>query len=207
MQAVKSWFPTLIYQAPLLSRGASALNRELAREAGQIRTADRDGERWCREGGYPGGYTSYASMDQLHQLSSTFTRLRRNIDRHVAAYAESLHWALGERCLSMTDCWVSIMPRGCAHSFHIHPQAVVSGTYYVHTPRGSSGLKFEDPRLSCMMAAPGRREGAPAEMAAHISYPARAGQVILFESWLRHEVPAQPVDEERISVSFNYHWL
>ena len=40
----------------------------------------------------------------------------------------------------------------------------------------------------------------------HITYPARAGHVLLFESWLRHEVAANRTTAERISVSFNYNW-
>jgi uncharacterized protein (TIGR02466 family) len=39
-----------------------------------------------------------------------------------------------------------------------------------------------------------------------VTYPARAGELILFESWLRHEVVANPVRSERISISFNYDW-
>jgi predicted Rossmann fold nucleotide-binding protein DprA/Smf involved in DNA uptake len=51
--------------------------------------------------------------------------------------------------------------------------------------------------------APGRPIGVLAG-SAHIAYPARAGEVILFESWLRHEVPPSPIAQERISISFNY---
>jgi uncharacterized protein (TIGR02466 family) len=40
----------------------------------------------------------------------------------------------------------------------------------------------------------------------HITYPAAAGNVILFESWLRHEVAANRVADERISISFNFNW-
>jgi hypothetical protein len=29
----------------------------------------------------------------------------------------------------------------------------------------------------------------------------------LFESWLRHEVPSNPISGERISISFNYNWF
>lgn len=146
-------------------------------------------------------------MDRLHQFSSTFDGLRRKLDSHVRRYAASLQWDLRGRELAMTDCWLNIMPRGTAHSFHLHPQSAVSGTYYVKVPHGAPGLKFEDPRLGFMMAAPPRDADADPEQKAHISYPAKAGQVILFESWLRHEVPANPVDAERISISFNYHWL
>ncbi len=104
----------------------------------------------------------------------------------------------------MTDCWVNVMPAGVAHSLHLHPASVVSGTYYVAVPRGAGVLKFEDPRLSRLMAAPPRRGTAPPGLRAHVSMPARSGEVILFESWLRHEVPPARYAGERISVSFNY---
>jgi len=202
MSRTKAWFPTLIYHQRLLARGGSALNAELLKECVQIHERDAAGRKWSVTG-YPGGYTSYGSLDKLHRMSSTFNQLRTAIDRHVRRYAHALDWNLGAGKLLMTDCWINVMPRGAAHSFHLHPQAVISGTYYVKTPRGSSGLKFEDPRLSRLMAAPARKPGSPQQP--HITYAARAGEVILFESWLRHEVPASRIDAERISISFNYH--
>lgn len=205
MKKIQAWFPTLIYHDRLLSRGGIALNRELLRECAQIREYDAAGRRWSQTR-YPGGYTSYGSMDRLHQFSSTFDQLRQAIDPHVKAYARSLEWDLRGGRLAMTDCWINIMPPGCAHSFHLHPQAVVSGTYYVKTPRGCPGLKFEDPRLSRLMAAPPRKAKRDSQQGPHVMYPAKAGEVILFESWLRHEVPANLVSDERISISFNYHW-
>lgn len=206
MKKLQAWFPTLIYAERLLTKGGQAFNAELLRECQQIREYDQPGMSWSAKN-YPGGYTSYGSMDQLHRFSSTFDQLRSHIDRHVRVYARAQDWDLRGGKLQMTDCWVNIMPRGCAHSFHVHPQAVVSGTYYVKTPRGSSGLRFEDPRLTRMMAAPARKTARKPEQQAHILYPAKAAQVILFESWLRHEVPASLIDEERVSISFNYHWF
>jgi uncharacterized protein (TIGR02466 family) len=204
VKKIEAWFPTLIYSERLLARGGPSLNHELQRECQQIREYDQAGQRWSAKS-YPGGYTSYGSMDRLHQFSSTFDQLRIAIDPHAKAYARALEWDLRGGKLVMTDCWINIMPRGCAHSFHLHPQAVISGTYYVTTPRGCSGLKFEDPRLSRLMAAPSRKPSSKKQQA-HVTYPAKAGQVILFESWLRHEVPASVIDQERVSISFNYHW-
>jgi uncharacterized protein (TIGR02466 family) len=203
--AVKAWFPTLIYNERLFPKGGQAFARDLLDDCLRIREHDEAGRNWSTSN-YPLGYTSYGSMDQLHRVSSGFDQLRQHIDPHVARFARSLNWDLRGGRLLMTDCWVNMMPRGCAHSFHIHPQAVVSGTYYVRTPRGCSGLKFEDPRLSRLMAAPPRRTRGAEAQRAHVTYAARAGDVILFESWLRHEVPANPADEERVSISFNYHW-
>lgn len=206
MAHTQSWFPTLIHHAPLMREGVARLNTELLKEIEQLRDYDRAGQQWSKTG-YPGGYTSYGSMDRLHQFSSTFMDLQKKIDAQVRRYAKALHWDLRGGRLVMTDCWANIMPRGCAHSFHLHPQSVVSGTYYVKTPRGCSGLKFEDPRLSQLMAAPLRAASAPREQQPFISIPAQAGHVILFESWLRHEVPASLIAQERVSISFNYHLL
>jgi len=192
-------FPTLVYLTPL-GGATAALNRELLAEARKIRGRDAAGRRWSARN-YPGGYTSYGSLDQLHRMSSTFIALRERIDRHVGRFATALGWDLRGRPLRMTDCWANLMGQGAAHGLHLHPQAVVSGTYYVRVPRGAPGLKFEDPRLASFMAAPRRRAGT------HVTIPARAGSLILFESWLRHEVPACRAPGERVSLSFNYHWL
>ncbi|HUS25405.1 MAG TPA: TIGR02466 family protein [Candidatus Binatia bacterium] len=200
MARTLSWFPTQVYAAPVGGRGIAALNRELLKECHALELRDAEGRRWS-EAAYAGGYTSYASLDQVHRMSSTFIALRERLDAHARAYARTLRWGLRGRRLAMTDCWVNVMRRGAAHGAHLHPQAVISGTYYVRTPRGCAGLTFEDPRLPFMLGAPPRRD------AAHLTLPARAGQVILFESWLRHGVAPSRTAGERVSISFNYHWV
>jgi len=205
MKRLETWFATTIYHRNLRGQGALAFRRDLLRECRQLRDFDVAGRRWSGRN-YPGGYTSYGSLDRLHQFSSTFAELERQLNRHVSAFARALSWDLGGRVLRMTDCWVNFMPQGAAHGLHLHPNAVVSGTYYVATPRGCAGLKFEDPRLSRFMAVPPRRHSAPPSQRLHVVYPAVAGRVTLFESWLRHEVMPNPVRAERVSISFNYDW-
>jgi len=127
------------------------------------------------------------------------------ISAHVKRYAKALDYDLRGNQLKMSDCWVNIMPQKVQHGLHLHPLSTISGTYYVSTPPGSSSIKFEDPRLSKFMAAPPKKRGCRAANKQYIEYPARAGHLVLFESWLRHEVSANP-SEERVSVSFNYQW-
>ena len=202
---VRAWFPTYIYCEKLQRSGLVRLNRELAGECRQLRDYDRAGRTWSAKN-YPGGYTSYASLNQLHRFSSTFADLGRKLERHVRGFARQLDMDLRGRQVELTDLCVNIMPPTAAHSLHLHPLSFISGTYYVTTPEGCPGLKFEDPRLDRFMAAPPRRENARAENRAHVTYPAEAGNVILFESWLRHEVTSNRVDAERISISFNFNW-
>ncbi|HET9693352.1 MAG TPA: TIGR02466 family protein [Steroidobacteraceae bacterium] len=201
---VVSLFPTRVYAGRLQPRGVDAFNARLLRECAQYRADDVAGRAWSRDR-YPGGYTSYGSLNRMHTLSPTFARLERALRRHVLAYARALEFDLEGRDLSMTDCWINMMPRGVTHGLHLHPLSTISGTYYVRTPRGVPGLKVEDPRLDRYMAAPPRR--ADAAQQTWVTLPVAAGTVLLFESWLRHEVPPNPVAAERVSVSFNFNWF
>jgi uncharacterized protein (TIGR02466 family) len=202
----RSLFPTLVYTARLQVAGTPAFNRELLKETGQIRAHDVEGRKWSARR-YPGGYTSYGSLCHLQKMSSTFAALERKLRRHLNAYVKSLELDMAGRSLVMTDCWVNVMGRQVVHGLHLHPLATISGTYYVQTPRGCSGLKLEDPRLDRFMAAPPRRADGRPENQPWVTIPARAGHLVLFESWLRHEVPPNPSSRERVSVSFNYSWF
>lgn len=200
---VLALFPTRIYTAPL--RGGD-LGRRLLRECRQLAAEDAAGRLWSKTN-YPGGYTSYNSLARMHRMSPTFAALEKRIDGHVRAFARTLDLDLTRRRLEMTDCWVNVMNRQVVHGLHLHPLATISGTFYVRTPRGCSGLKFEDPRLDRYMAAPPRKARARRENQVWVTVPAEAGRVVLFESWLRHEVAPNPTEAERISVSFNYSWF
>ncbi|MFO1402537.1 MAG: TIGR02466 family protein [Steroidobacteraceae bacterium] len=202
----RALFPTLVYETRLPRAPATDLHRRLLRECHQYAADDLAGQRWSRRN-YPGGYTSYGSLCQMQRVSPTFAELERRIAPHLRAYVAALHLDMRGRELAMTDCWINIMPPLVVHSQHIHTLATISGTYYVRTPRGCAGIKFEDPRLDRFMAAPPRRADAPAAQCPWVSVAAEAGKLVLFESWLRHEVPPNPVRSERISVSFNYSWF
>jgi uncharacterized protein (TIGR02466 family) len=200
--SVKTFFPTLVYSARLNLKDWRTLNRRLLRECEQLEHDDEAGRRWSALN-YPGGYTSYNSASRMHELSPTFSLLQRTLDRHVQAFTKSLDMELDGRELTMTDCWVNIMPQHVVHGLHLHPLSTISGTYYVQTPKGSPGLKFEDPRLDRFMAAPPRK----GKSSSWVVLPAEAGNLVLFESWLRHEVPRNQTKQRRISISFNYGWF
>ena len=197
--AIQALFPTLVARVRIGS------DQALADECQALAASDAAGRRWSARH-YPGGYTSYGSLDRLHLVSPVFAGLRRRIDPHVKALARSLHYDLRGLRLDMTDCWLNVMPACTAHSGHLHPTSFISGTYYVAVPRGAAALKFEDPRHSRQMAAPPRRADAPQRFRSFVSVRAAAGDLILFESWLRHEVPAARFAGERVSISFNYGW-
>jgi uncharacterized protein (TIGR02466 family) len=201
MATVDALFATKLYRAELVDDGG-ALNRDIEVACRSIAGDDAAGRAWSRDNGYP-GYTSYASLDDLPWRSPVFAALVKGLNHHVAAFAKDLAFDLGRRKLKLDSLWINVLDPGGMHSGHIHPHSAISGTYYVAIPKGASALKLEDPRLGLMMAAPTRK--APDGSNPQFAYVAPApGTVLLWESWLRHEVPINRAKSKRISVSFNY---
>jgi uncharacterized protein (TIGR02466 family) len=197
---IEALFPTLIYRAD--QAGSPRLNHELEAAALALAQGDRKGQQWCLAHGYA-GYTSYASLADLPQRSPAFAQLERVIIRHAARFAKALSWDLrGGKPLG-DSMWVNVLPEGGSHTSHLHTNAVLSGTYYVTVPEGSGPIVFEDPRHALMMAAPPRKAGTPREQQTYVSTAPSPGTLLLWESWLRHEVPMNRAPGERISVSFN----
>ena len=205
MSTIKSYFVTPIYHASLSDLGTTLDNQELVSSCWSIAEDDEAGQEWCDENGYP-GYTSYASLTDLGWRFPIFADLIKILDQHVAAFVQELDFNLDGRELKLEDIWINILPEGGTHSSHIHPHSVISGTTYVSMPDGASAIKFEDPRLPMMMAAPARKKDAREVLRQFIYVAPQVGDVLLWESWLRHEVPLNTAEDERISVSFNYSW-
>jgi uncharacterized protein (TIGR02466 family) len=203
--ALRLLFPTPIYEASLSTdRTFENFNAELEAACRMLAEEDRAGQAWCREHGYV-GYTSYASLNDLPTRATVFGELKKKLDRHALAFAKDLAFDLGRAKLRLDSLWVNLLEPGGAHSGHIHPHSVISGTVYVSTPKGSA-LKLEDPRLPLMMAAPPRRGDAPEAQQTFVYLAPEPGTVLMWESWLRHEVPANRSRRDRISISFNYGW-
>ncbi len=198
MAAIRDLFATRLYEATLTAeRGWDALHADLADACAMLAAEDHAGRAWSAAHGY-GGYTSYASLDDLPRRATAFGDLKRRLDRHAAAFAKGLDFDLGAGRLALDSLWVSVLEPGAAHSGHIHPHSVLSGTVYIAVPPGAGALRLEDPRLPLMMAAPPRQS--------FVTLVPAPGTVFLWESWLRHEVLAGAAKAPRVSLSFNYRW-
>lgn len=206
MAEISNLFVTRLYRAEVNALAKKKIDyAELAAACNGIAEDDEAGQEWCEANGYP-GYTSYASLNDLPWRFPIFADLEKALDKHVAAFVKDLGFDLQDRKLKCGSFWINILPEGGMHASHIHPHSVISGTTYVSMPKGTSALKLEDPRLPMMMHAPLRLKKAAQELQSFVYVKPEVGEVLLWESWLRHEVPMNMAEEERISVSFNYEW-
>jgi uncharacterized protein (TIGR02466 family) len=195
----RSLFVTQLYEAEL---GSPALLDELAHSIRSLAADDQAGRRWSRDKGYK-GYTSYASLDDLPRRDPAFADLARILTKHAAAFATELAFDL-PRKPRLDSLWVNLLKPGGHHASHLHPHSILSGTLYVEVPDGSGAIRFEDPRSGLMMAAPPRRADARDDLQPFATLTPRSGLLLLWESWLRHEVVPGSAKADRLSISFNF---
>jgi uncharacterized protein (TIGR02466 family) len=189
---VRDLFVTKLYEAEI---GDERLLADLAHSIRSLSQDDEAGQRWSREHRYS-GYTSYASLNDLPKRDPAFADLAKLLTRHAGEFAKDCAFDLGRKP-RLDSLWVNLLKAGGHHSGHIHPHSIISGTFYVEVPTGSGAIRFEDPRLPLMMAAPGRPD-------TFVGISPRRGLLLMWESWLRHEVLQGTGRGERLSVSFNF---
>ena len=187
---MRQLFVTQLYEAVIENQG---LLDALAHSIRTFAKEDHAGRSWSRQNCYA-GYTSYASLNDLPARDPAFADLARLLAKHARLFASELGWDIKPRLDSL---WVNLLKAGGQHSGHIHPHSVLSGTLYVEVADGAGAIRFEDPRLPMMMAAP-QRPGT------FVSIEPVRGAMLMWESWLRHEVLAGAAKAERLSISFNF---
>ena len=192
-------FITQLYEAEVAE---SDLLEALAHSIRAFAEDDEAGRRWSKDHHYA-GYTSYASLNDLPKRDPAFAELAKLLTRHAVKFAEDCAFDL-TRKPRLDSLWVNLLRSGGHHSGHIHPHSIISGTLYVEVPAGSGAIRFEDPRLPLMMSARPRRKDAPEELQPFVTVPPRPGLLLLWESWLRHEVLPGTGRGERLSISFNF---
>jgi len=189
---MRSLFVTTLYEADIADQ---ALLDELAHSIRSLSRDDEAGRRWSKEHRYP-GYSSYASLNDLPKRDPTFAEIAKLLVRHASAFAAECGFDLKHKP-KLDSLWVNLLKSGGQHSAHIHPHSIISGTFYVEAPKGSGAIRFEDPRLPLMMAAPPRPN-------MFVTAEPRPGLLLIWESWLRHEVLPGAGKGERLSISFNF---
>src|SRR5476651_2450503 len=99
MPEFQTLFPTRLYSAKIKPP------RGLAETCLAIAAEDKAGRRWAREHKY-GGYTSYASLNDLTTRASIFAELERDIAKQVAGFAREAQFDLGGRKLKLDSLWI-----------------------------------------------------------------------------------------------------
>ena len=105
-----------------------------------------------------------------------------------------------EQRLVITQLWGNRNPKGSNHHEHTHPNSIISGVFYLRQDPKLPPIQFSKANQHAMKLDPRKYNTYNAET---FLLPCTAGELILFPSNLKHSVPINMGEEERISLSFN----
>ena len=107
--------------------------------------------------------------------------------------------------VKLSNLWININGYKDYNRRHNHPESIISGVFYVKVPDKSSKLRFFHPSVNLMV----RDWGLNVDFKCN-KYTSSIweifpedGKLLLFPSWLDHEVDQNLSQEKRISISFN----
>ena len=103
------------------------------------------------------------------------------------------------------NMWANINPPGGYNTPHIHANSLFSGVYYIKAPANSGKLVCNDPRPGVQTVMPTRKKGQPPKhLWREVHLEPKVNRIIMFPSWLWHNVEPNESNNIRISVSFNF---
>ena len=108
--------------------------------------------------------------------------------------------------LKICNYWININGKGAYNVGHVHPGSHLSGVYYVKCPKDSGVIVFENPyNFIAFNELDSYNEEFRQRNAQYgtMYIEPKDGLLLIFPAHLRHAVPENNSDEERISIAFN----
>lgn len=151
------------------------------------------------------GYTSFYTNPRLH-LDPSFHTVSNAALHGVHKTARLLDVATEPGHWSIRTAFANRLTSAYhGQGRHIHPGAVFSGVLYIRvdpdTPGG--GIHFYDPAIDMHMFQLNYNRLTPLNTH-ELTYRPTAGELLIFRSYVPHEVEMLGKDSERIAVSFNF---
>lgn len=87
--------------------------------------------------------------------------------------------------------WAAILRSGESHLAHTHPSSLISGVFWSHVPEGAGPMLLDDPR------------GPLPPFIHRVPIEPCAGELVVFPSWLQHQVVPRQFQGARVAWSFN----
>lgn len=147
---------------------------------------------------------------------STYTHTHTNLEQqdemqdfvnYVCGIGKNFLSSLGYDFNRKTSAMVmsSDMRKNDHHMSHVHPNCILSGVFYLQVPSNSAKINFHDPRDFRKFRNLNPQKGLEYNhlISPSIQITPEAGLLLMWESWLEHEVEKNNSDDGRITLVFN----
>ena len=186
------YFPTSIYIHDV--KDPTAMNQELEKNILKWQQEDPKGLNKTNRGGWHSPTTMHDKPEHQHLISTLFNMAQEIFKK------EQL-----DQSVALGNMWANINPPRAWNLKHNHANAFFSGVYYVKVPVNAGQLEAHDPRPGPQLLRPKQNtDNLSREYWRSVSFDPQEGRIIIFPSWLEHEVKSNESNEMRISISFNF---
>jgi len=156
---------------------------------------------FCKNLQYEHNINNISSVCKNILFSKELKNLCNQIQIGLDNYFKLTHEA-DDVSIVITESWLNITNRGESHHEHHHPNSIISGVYYIETEENSDVIEFKHPSppwYECKVLKYNAYNSLSWQISAH------SGQLILFPSYLKHNVPTLSNDRKlsRVSLAFN----
>ena len=153
-----------------------------------------EGVEWKQQVSNGNFKTKDSYLTNHEQLKNIISFFKECIDDYCNTIINS------DQRLAITQLWANRNPKGSKHHEHVHPNSIISGVFYLRQDPKLPPIQFSKSNQHAIKLDPRKYNTYNAET---FLLPCTAGELILFPSNLRHSVPVNMGEEERISLSFN----
>jgi len=158
----------------------------------QMRTTD--GRKYTNRGGWQSNFIDDLPQVQplIEQINQRLEQLRSSID------------FIDEAVLRVESMWININHPYSYNSNHIHPNSYISGVYYVKVPENSGSLVLKHPSNLISIFTPSELiKQYNTFNSSKWNIKPHPGDLVMFPSWIEHEVTQNISGDDRISIAFN----
>ena len=193
MMIKAAYFPTIIY-----AKDVNLDNRLFEREV--LAWADKD--KGVKRTNMNGWHSR--SIENINLVDPNYVFALNTFVKELDAQVEYCSKTMGLPELEFQNFWININGPGAYHTLHNHQDAMLSGVFYIDVPAENMGdLQFfrgDDAQYYI----PDNFESYNTITSTMATYPPKDGMIVIFPSWVKHQVKSNQSDLQRIAVSFNY---
>jgi uncharacterized protein (TIGR02466 family) len=153
-----------------------------------------DGRKYTNRGGWQSNF-----IDDLPQVQPLIEQINQRLEQ----LRDDVKF-IDQAFLRVESMWININHPYSYNSNHIHPNSYISGVYYVKVPENSGNLVLRHPSNLISIFTPSDviKQFNTMNSSKWNIIP-NDGDLVMFPSWIEHEVTQNISGEDRISFAFN----
>ena len=190
---------SLFFPEPVLKyklEDYESFNKDLRKYIYELQEESSSGQIKSNRGGW------HSPNFKLTDKNSIQFKFGLKLQKYILKTFQTLEWKTENKNISINSMWAIINKKNDYNVVHTHPNSYLSAAYYVKAPDECGDIHFFDPNEIKKFNSP-PIENRTELSASGFSIKAQEGSLLIFPSYLYHDVGKNLSNEDRIVISFN----